>query len=110
MEWSKLSEAEKTVLLKRKRAIAKRRTQLDMTQQELADMVGRTRENISRIERGRLDPGEELTNALEEVLGYPMCKLLPDIYFKKTGQVPEHLMWLTKLNFEREVCLQCQGF
>lgn len=110
MKWNELTEGEKLAYLRKKRTVAKRRTYLEMTQQELADLVKRTRENISRIERGRLDPGKELAEKLSEALHCPLSKLLPDIHFKQSGEVPEHLNWVTEMNFEREVLLKCQGF
>lgn len=110
MKWNELSKGEQMAILRRKRTVAKRRAHLEMTQAQLADLVDRARENISRIECGRIDPGEDLAQALSEALKAPLEKLLPDIYYRETGKLPEHLEWLMEMNFEREVLLKCQGF
>jgi len=45
---------------------------MDMTQQELADAVGVTRQTILAIERGRYNPSVDLALRLGEVFGVPV--------------------------------------
>jgi putative transcriptional regulator len=49
-----------------------RRQVHDMTQQELADRVGVTRQTIVSIERGRYNPSVGLAIRLAETLGVPV--------------------------------------
>ncbi len=46
-----------------------------MTQQELADRVGVTRQTIHSIERGRYNPSVELALKLARVFGVPVEQL-----------------------------------
>lgn len=48
--------------------IAKRRTELGMTQTELAEAVGVRRETIGRLEKGQYNPSLKLAMDLAEVL------------------------------------------
>ncbi len=48
--------------------IAKRRTELGMTQSELAEAVGVRRETIGRLEKGQYNPSLKLAMDLAEVL------------------------------------------
>jgi len=52
-----------------------RRQLHDMTQQELADRVGVTRQTILSIERGRYNPSVGLALRLAEVFGVPVEEL-----------------------------------
>jgi putative transcriptional regulator len=53
--------------------VRRHRRQLhDMTQQELADRVGVTRQTILSIERGRYDPSVGLALRLAETFGVPV--------------------------------------
>ena len=49
-----------------------RRQVHDMTQQELADRVGVTRQTILSIERGRYNPSVGLALRIAEVFGVPV--------------------------------------
>ena len=56
--------------------VRRHRRQLhDMTQQELADQVGVTRQTILSIERGRYSPSIGLALRLAEAFGVPVEKL-----------------------------------
>ena len=56
--------------------VRRHRRQLhDMTQQELADRVGVTRQTILSIERGRYDPSVGLALRLAETFGVPVERL-----------------------------------
>ena len=52
-----------------------RRQLHDMTQQELAERVGVTRQTILSIERGRYNPSVGLALRLAEVFGVPVEEL-----------------------------------
>lgn len=49
-----------------------RRRHNDMTQQELADRVGVTRQTILSIEKGRYNPSIDLALRLAEAFGVPV--------------------------------------
>lgn len=49
-----------------------RRQREDMTQQDLADAAGVTRQTILSIERGRYNPSVDLALRLGEVFGVPV--------------------------------------
>jgi putative transcriptional regulator len=56
--------------------VKRHRRQLhDMTQQELAERVGVTRQTILSIERGRYNPSVGLALRLAEVFGVPVEEL-----------------------------------
>ncbi|MBK5096911.1 MAG: helix-turn-helix transcriptional regulator [Gemmatimonadetes bacterium] len=56
--------------------VKRHRRQLhDMTQQELAERVGVTRQTILSIERGRYNPSVGLALRLSEVFGVPVEEL-----------------------------------
>ena len=56
--------------------VRRHRRQLhDMTQQELADRVGVTRQTILSIERGRYNPSVGLALRLAETFGVPVEEL-----------------------------------
>ena len=57
-------------------SVKRHRRQLhDMTQQELAECVGVTRQTILSIERGRYNPSVGLALRLAEVFGVPVEEL-----------------------------------
>mgnify|MGYP001816096395 FL=1 len=57
-------------------SVKRHRRQLhDMTQQELAERVGVTRQTILSIERGRYNPSVGLALRLAEVFGVPVEEL-----------------------------------
>jgi len=60
-----------------------RRHRNEMTQQELADRVGVTRQTILSIERGRYNPSVDLALRLAHVFGVPVESL-----FELDGGVP----------------------
>lgn len=55
------------------------RTQRGMTQQEVADALGRTFEGISNLERGKTAPNFKTLLAISEVLDLPMREFFDDI-------------------------------
>lgn len=55
--------------------VRRHRRQLDVTQQELADRVGVTRQTILSVERGRYNPSVGLALRLAEVFGVSVEEL-----------------------------------
>lgn len=62
-----------------RKLMRERRQQLNLSQQEVADRAGLTRQNYSSIERGRTEPNLDQMTAIAKVL-----KVYPEInFFKK---------------------------
>lgn len=62
-------------------AIKVARAQLDMTQKQLAEKVGISRQTINAIEQGEYNPTIKLCRAICKVLG----KTLDDLFWEEEG-------------------------
>lgn len=60
-----------------------------LTQEELADAIGRTAETISNIERGKNAPGVDTVYAICKVLGLAFADLLEVFEQRSTGRRAE---------------------
>ena len=58
------------------------RAQLDMTQKDLAEAVGISRQTMNAIEQGEYNPTVKLCRAICKVLG----KTLDDLFWEEEGQ------------------------
>lgn len=57
--------------------VAKRREQLGLTQQELAELCSVTQQTVSKIERGQIVPRDNLKRTLSLKLATPIDQLFP---------------------------------
>lgn len=57
----------------------------EMTQQELADRIGMTRQTVAAIEQNKYSPSLEAAFRIAEVFGVP----LGDVFQWKAGRLPD---------------------
>ena len=58
------------------------RVEMDLSQEQLADLVGATRQTIGMIESGKFNPSLQLFISICRALG----KTLDDLFWEETGE------------------------
>mgnify|MGYP000583031467 FL=1 len=58
------------------------RVEMDLSQEQLADLVGATRQTIGMIESGKFNPSLQLCISICRALG----KTLDDLFWEETGE------------------------
>lgn len=58
------------------------RVEMDLSQEQLADLVGATRQTIGMIEAGKFNPSLQLCISICRALG----KTLDDLFWEETGE------------------------
>lgn len=71
----------------RGKLVQKRRREVDMSQEELADAVGTTQQTISRVEAGVFEPRDYLKGRIASELGVKVRVLFPHV--DEVGEVEE---------------------
>lgn len=64
----------------KRKLLIKLRENNDLFQEDVADLVGTTQQNISLIENGKRNPSLVLAKKLETLFDTPMEELFPDIF------------------------------
>lgn len=68
--------------------VRKLRTQMGLTQQQLAFMVGLSREQVNRLENGTGNPGMGQLDKILDGLGCPIERLFDEYSWQLMGLVP----------------------
>lgn len=68
------------------KAVRRRRRELDLSQEELADRANLHRTYISNIERGRMNPSLENVARIAEALEIPLSALFANYGIEASGQ------------------------
>ena len=63
--------------------VAKKRNELNLTQSELAALLGNNPQNISRLERGEVSPTLYWLNILAKAFGQTLSELIQEFESKK---------------------------
>lgn len=84
--------------------LRKRRRELDLTQQALADRAGCTRITLRRLEAGTLKPSEQLAETILKLLGIPDLERPSWVRFARgMGEHPAPAQFLQKTNLPSQL-------